>query len=265
VIQSRRPYPIWRNINYFSQDMSSDYNALQVKLEKRYGAGLWYLLSYKYSKSLTIQNTPSAGGDFYFEKALSSFDVPQNIAFNLGYRRPFGKGKPFLSNAGRVTKALFGGWSAQGIVIFRSSQPFTPIVSRDIANTGLGSQRPMIVGDPTIVGAPTCWFYVASNHSCAALDPSATPAFAVSAPYTYGNGGGNILRSGWLKNLDFSLFKEFHLTESGVLQFRAEAFNLTNTPTFGIPNAATDTASGGVMTNSANNPRQLQFAVKFNF
>ena len=69
AIQGRRPYSIWGPISYFSQDMSSDYHSLQVKAEKRFGSGLWYLLSYTYSKSMTIQDTPAAGGDFYFEKA----------------------------------------------------------------------------------------------------------------------------------------------------------------------------------------------------
>lgn len=265
AVQARRPYPLFSSINYFSQDMSSEYNALQVKTEKRYGAGIWYLLSYTYSKSIVIQDTPAAGGDFYFEKALASFDVPQNIAFNLGYELPFGKGKPFLTNAGRFTQGLLGGWKAQGILIFRSGQPFTPTISRDMANTGIGGQRPEIVGTPVVIGAPTCWFYVTANPACAGYASSASNAFALPAQYTYGNGGADILRSGWLKDLDFSVFKQFHVTESSVLEFRAESFNLTNTPTFNIPNTVTDTSSGGVVTSSANNPRQLQFALKYNF
>lgn len=265
AIQGRRPYPTWGPINYFSQDMSSDYDALQIKAEKRFGSGLWYLLSYTYSKSLTIQDTPAAGGLFYFEKARSSYDIPHNIAFNLGYQLPFGKGRTFLSNAGGFTQALLGGWSAQGIVILRSGQPFTPTISRDIANTGQSGQRPNILATPIIVGAPTCWFYVASNPGCLALDPGASSTFALPAQYTYGNAGADILRSGWLKDFDFSLFKEFHVTEGSILQFRAESFNLTNTPTFGIPSAVVDTASGGIVTSTANNPRQLQFALKYNF
>ena len=265
AIQARRPFPIWGAINYFSQDMSTDYDALQIKAEKRYSSGLWYLFSYTYSKSLTIQDTPAAGGDFYFEKALSSFDIPKNIAFNVGYQLPFGKGRRFLSSAGRLSQALIGGWQAQGIVILRSGQPFTPTISRDIANTGISGQRPEIIGVPQIIGAPTCWFYVAANPACRALAPNATSAFALPAPYTYGNGGADIVRSGWLKDFDFSLFKIFPITESSTLEFRAESFNLTNTPTFGIPNTTTDTSSGAIVTSTANNPRQLQFALKYNF
>ena len=262
AIQARRPYPVFGGINYFSQDMSSDYHALQVKTEKRYGSGIWFLLSYTYSKSITIQDTPAAGGDFYFERALSSFDVPQNIAFNMGYALPVGRGKRFLNNAGAIAQGAFGGWRVQGITIVRSGQPFTPTISRDVANTGVANQRPNIIGTPVMVGTPTCWYYVASNPAC----PSGgTNIFAVPAANTYGNGGANVLRSQWLRNFDVSVFKEFPVTESSLLQFRAEFFNVTNTPTFGIPNTVTDTSSGGVVTTSANNPRQVQFALKFNF
>jgi hypothetical protein len=261
AIQGRRPYPAFGSINYFSQDMSSDYHALQVKAEKRYGSGIWFLLSYTYSKSITIQDTPAAGGDFYFERALSSFDVPQNIAFNMGYELPVGKGKRFLTNAGALAQGVLGGWRVQGITIFRSGQPFTPTISRDVANTGVANQRPNIVAAPAIVGTPNCWFYAASNPAC----PSGTNAFILPAANTYGNGGANVLRSQWLRNFDVSVFKEFPITESSLLQFRAEFFNVTNTPTFGIPNTVTDTSAGGIVTTSANNPRQVQFALKFNF
>jgi hypothetical protein len=265
AIQGRRPYSTFGPMSYFSQDMSSDYNALQLKAEKRYGSGLWYLLSYTYSKSITIQDTPAAGGDFYWERALSSFDVPQNIAFNMGYELPVGRGKRFLSNSNWFTQAALGGWRVQGIVIVRSGQPFTPTISRDVANTGIGSQRPNVIGTPVIVGQPNCWFYVSANAACKSFAPNATSAFALPVAYTYGNAGADTLRSQWLRNLDMSVFKEFPVTESSLLQFRAEFFNITNTPTFGIPSATVDTGTGGVVTSTANNPRQLQFALKYNF
>lgn len=265
AIQARRPYPIWGPISYQSQDMSSIYHSMQVKLEKRFGSGLWYLLSYTWSKSLTKQDTPAAGGLFYFERARSSFDVPHNFAVNVGYELPFGKGKPLLSNANGFVQAFAGGWRAQGILILRNGQPFTPVVSRDVANTGQGSQRPNVSGAPTVTGQPTCWFYVAANPACMAFASGAQNVFTLPANFTYGNAGANTLRSGPLKNFDFSLTKDFHPTEKTRLEFRAESFNLTNTPTFGIPNATVDTASAGIVTSTSNNPRQLQFALKFSF
>jgi hypothetical protein len=256
---------LFSSINYFSQDMSSKYNALQIKTEKRYGAGLWYLLSYTWSKTMVIQDTPAAGGDFYFEKARASFDIPQNLAFNIGYELPFGRGKRFLGNANALEQGALGGWRVQGIVVLRSGQPFTPTISRDIANTGVGSQRPNVIGAPVYVNAASCWFYVSSNPACGSLDANGTNAFALPATYTYGNAGGDILRAQLYRDLDVSVFKQFPVTERSLLQFRAEFFNVTNTETFGIPSTTIDTSSGGIVTSSASTPRQIQFALKYNF
>jgi hypothetical protein len=83
--------------------------------------------------------------------------------------------------------------------------------------------------------------------------------------YPHSDGGADTLRSGWLRDFGGSLFKGFQVAEGSVLRFRAEPFKLTNTPTFGIPDTAFDTSAGGIVTNSANNPRQLLFALKYNF
>jgi hypothetical protein len=265
AIQTRRLFPLFANVNYFSHDMSSEYNALQIKTEKRYGSGIWYLLSYTWSKTVLIQDTPSAGGDFYFERARASFDIPQNLAFNLGYELPFGRGKRFLSGANWLEQGALGGWRVQGIVVLRSGQPFTPTISRDVANTGVGSQRPNVIGVPVYLGAATCWFYVSANFACGSLNSTATNAFALPGTYSYGNAGASILRAQYYRDFDISVFKEFPVTERSILQFRAEFFNVTNTETFGIPATNIDIASAGIVTSSASTPRQIQFALKYNF
>ena len=102
------------------------------------------------------------------------------------------------------------------------------------------------------------------------IDPS---AFALPALYTYGNAGRNILRGPGLVNLDFSLFKNIPLGEKVKLQFRAEAFNVSNTPSFGNPNSTITFSSAGVytpssfgnITSTANNNRQIQFGAKILF
>jgi hypothetical protein len=83
--------------------------------------------------------------------------------------------------------------------------------------------------------------------------------------FAYGNSGANILREDRFKSFDFSIFKQFRITEGSRLQFRAEAFNVTNTPSFSAPNTAIDTASGGRGASAASLPRQIQFALKYNF
>ena len=125
-------------------------------------------------------------------------------------------------------------------------------ISGDRANTGVGGQRPDRLGSG-VLDEPTVarWFD--------------TTAFAVPAQFTYGNSGGNILREDSYKTLDVSLFKQFRLSDEHGLQFRVEAFNVTNTPSFSAPSTAIDTATGGRVTSTSGPPRQLQFAIKYTF
>jgi len=252
AIQARRPYPIFGGITYNGQDNSTIYHALQAKFEKRLSQGLWYLVSYTWSKSINVGNTPSVGGDYAYERALSTYDIPQNLTASAGYELPIGKGKAVLANANRVANGVLGGWQLQGIVVLRSGRPFTPTISRDVANTGIGGQRPIRIGSGTLSN-PTIsqWF-----------DKT---AFTLPAAFTYGNSGADILREGNFKNLDLSLFKQFQFNERTRLQFRAEAFNLTNSPSFSAPGTNIDTASGGVVTSTISAPRNIQFGLKLIF
>jgi hypothetical protein len=136
--------------------------------------------------------------------------------------------------------------------VLHSGLPFTPTISRDVSNTGIGGQLPNRIGSGKLAN-PTLsnWF-----------DKT---AFTLPAAYTYGNSGSFILRGDKFKNLDFSLFKQFNVTERLLLQFRAEAFNLTNSPSFNPPGTNIDTASGGVVTSTLSAPRNIQFGLKLIF
>ncbi|MEJ7606715.1 MAG: hypothetical protein WKF37_10715 [Bryobacteraceae bacterium] len=170
-----------------------------------------------------------------------------------GYELPFGRGKQLFSNADRFTNALLGGWQMQGILIFRSGVPFTPTVSRDVANTGVGGQRPTRIGSGELE-SPTLerWFDVS--------------AFAVAPNFTYGNSGLRILYPDIVRTIDFSMFKNFQITEGSRLQFRWEVFNLPNTPSFAAPASVVDVpATAGRVTATSTDPRQMQVALKFTF
>jgi carboxypeptidase family protein len=252
AIQARRPHPRFGAINYFSQDVSTIYHSLQAKMEKRLSAGVWYLLSYTFSKSIQHQNSPAVGGNTAWERSLTDFDIPHNLAASWGYELPVGRGKRLLNGANGFTNALLGGWQVQGIVVVRSGRPFTPTISADRANIGIvGAQRPNRLSSGKLDN-PTVerWFDVS--------------AFSLPAQFTYGNSGANILREDRFKTFDFSVFKQFRVTEGSQLQFRAEAFNVTNTASFNAPNTQIDT-SGGRVTSTASLPRQIQFALKYNF
>jgi hypothetical protein len=250
-IQARRPYPQFGSISYFNDTQETTYHSLQTSLEQRTHGGLFYLASYTWSKSLTTQNAPAVGGNGGREKARSGFDVPHNIAISAGYELPFGRDRRLLGNASGVVDGVLGGWQVQSIYVWRSGRPFSPTISSDRANTGVGGQRPDRVGSGKL-DAPTValWF-----------DKT---AFVLPARFTYGNSGGNILREDSYKTLDFSLFKQFRFGTHR-LQFRAEAFNVTNTPSFNAPNSAIDTAAGGRVTSTSSSPRQIQFALKYDF
>jgi hypothetical protein len=251
-IQIRRPYPRFGNISINGQNVSSTYHALQAKFEKRLSHGIWYLASYSFSKAMSHEPQPAKGGNTAWEKALSDIDIPQNLAFSAGYEVPVGRGRRFAANMHGFGEAILGGWQLQGIYNIHSGRLFTPVVSRDVANTSIGGQRPNRIASGKL-DSPTLfnWF-----------DKS---AFVAPANFTYGNSGARILREDDLQQLDISIFKEFRVREGQRLQFRAEFFNFTNTPSFFGPNPQIDTAAGGRVTATSTAPRQVQFALKYNF
>jgi hypothetical protein len=252
TVQTRRPYPRFGAMTWQAQDRSSQYDSLQAQLQQHLSSGMWFMVSYTWSRSFQWGQNPGIGGDFAWEKSPVGFDVPQNIAISYGAALPFGHGRHFLTGARGVAEAIIGGWQLTGSVIFHSGLPFTPGVSRDVANTGVGAQRPNRtcsgqIQNPTLLK----WF----DSSC----------FTVPANFTYGNSGAGILRSDYLGNVSASLAKQFRLAEKARLDFRAEAFNLPNNAYFNAPASSIDSATVGRVTSTSNSPRQMQLAVKVNF
>lgn len=177
---------------------------------------------------------------------------------------PFGTGQAFLNHGGWVNQAA-GGWELAGLWTLRSGAPFTPTIGTDVANTGVGSQWPLVVGKPTLVHSPDCWFYVAGNSKCSALSPGTTAAFKDPPRYSYGDPVRNSLYSGSLNELDFNIIKTFYVREGISLEFHAEAFNLLNHPSFSAPSTNIDSSSGGQVSSTINSSRELQFALKVHF
>lgn len=140
----------------------------------------------------------------------------------------------------------------------RSGLPFTPLVSVDISNTGTSNptggtanqNHPNRIGNGNLSSGQSIynWFDLS--------------AFKVPANYTYGNSGRDILYGPGFKNLDLNLSKNFVIREGKRLEFRAEAFNSSNTPHFNLPAANVDLPTAGRIT-SAGAPRQIQFGLKF--
>jgi hypothetical protein len=255
TIQNRRPYKQWGQFSMGETNGNANYNALQVTLEKRFSSGYQALLSYTWSKCIdqgSNQSGPITVSYLAANRAVCDFNSPQNLTISSVYELPFGRQRRYLSSANGLVDALAGGWEIAGILTSRSGLPFTPTISGDQANTGVGGQRPTLVGDPSLAN-PTVqsWFNVSG--------------FATPTRYTYGNAGRNILTADNLVQLDVTLQKKFRILESQQLEFRAEAFNIANHPTFSAPNATIGSSSAGTVTSTLNSNRILQLALKFYF
>lgn len=261
-IQPRRPIQGYSAIYEYAPFVSANYSGLQAQLERRFGRGLTFLGAYTYSHS--FDNGPSqadnTAGDpgpqnplnFAAERGNSNFDVRQRFVASSVYELPFGKGRRFLGNS-RFGSAIAGGWQLTGILSLQTGLPFTPTLSFDPTNTGT-TARPNRTGNgnlPSSQQGPLHWF-----------DSS---AFTTPAPFTYGNSGRNILRGPGLRNIDVGLARTLAMRESLGLEFRAEAFNLFNTPQFGLPNSTLGVATTGVISTVVNPQRELQLALRLSF
>ena len=154
--------------------------------------------------------------------------------------------------ADRLANGVLGGWSVNGIASYTSGTPYSVTVSGDIANTGNTAVQANLVGNP--------------NPAHRTVSEWINPAAFVSPPrYTFGTFGRNALRSDPYKNLDLSVFKNFALSKEAALQFRAEAFNATNSVVFSAPSSVVGTTTFGSVGSTANTPRELQLALKLLF
>ena len=263
------PFPYIGPTAYDRSTGKSTYNALQVSLNGRQQQGLTYLISYTWSKSLDLactgfygvegcstQNPYNLQGD----KGPAATDLPHIFSAAWVYALPFGKGGK-LSSGSRVANGLIGGWNLNGVLSLSSGSPFDVGSGKDIAETGnynygngYGYERANLIGNPYPSNkGPTRW-----------LNPL-NVGFAVPAKDTFGHLGRDSLRSNWNRNLDLSVFRQFPITERFRVEFRFEAFNVTNTPVWAVPVSSLEAPNFGQVTHTANVARQLQFGLKLYF
>jgi hypothetical protein len=252
---------------WFDQSVGdSRYNALQVTLNKRTSHGVTFLVAYTLSHSnddgCGLGANCNSTNPYNRSVDYGTSDTNQTNAFSAAFTLQ----SPFDKTSNKWVSNLAGGWALNGIGQIASGWPFTVTASGDPENVGsISQERVDVVGKPNSgpsLHTPGQWFNV--------------NAFALQAPYTYGNEKVNPLTSDGTKNLDLSLFRRFHvgLGESRYFEFRAEAFNIFNRVMFALPNSALGGANFGAVTTSSasgngtgqqNSPRQLQLALKFNY
>lgn len=274
-----RPYPQYSGgVSGSERNLANSiYHGVQFQFEKRFSHGLSVLAHYTISKliddsSFSDGNVGWLGGvtdvqnplNLRLERAVSAMDIPQRLVMTYSYELPIGKGKAIGRNWGRALNMALGGWEVNALMTFSSGFPLNsgsqfreaPLQSPTLWN---GVQRPNLIGDPRMPGSVEDRLNNYLNVN----------AFSRPAPDTFGTAPRTLpnYRSPGIRNADMAVFKNVALTEARYFQFRLEAFNVTNTPTFATPHMTYGASNFGVIDTYAGGrgPREMQVAVKFYF
>ena len=271
-LQQRRPLysarPLVTAVSGTDSSATSNYNSLQVSARRRLSQGFEFLASYTLSKTLTdnlgyygsggVVGPSAYWGNAYNrrgDRGLSFFDATHNFVWSGTYDLPIGKGRAFGSGWTGVTNAILGGWNVSSIIALHSGFPIT-LQANDVS-----LQAPRAGGRPNRLPGRS-----------GALD-NPTPdkwlditAYDLPATGTFGNVGNSSDRAPGFANWDFAVGKKFNVTEAKYFDFRAEFFNATNHPSYGPPNRNISAPNAfGIITSTVNDPRILEFALKFYF
>ena len=261
---------------YNVADGNSNYHALEINAERRFASGLQFLGNYTLSKCLgdardylvdTVGGISApylAGYGAQADYARCSFDTHNIVHFSGQYDLPFGAGRHFLTH-GPVADAVLGGWVVNWSLTLQDGQPFT-IGCPTATTTGLGCNAWGAPGQSPISGPHNVNQWL---NPAAFLNPPVATAAGQTDYAPLGGPPGQVVGPGFHR-LDSSLFKQFWFAESKVLEFRCEVFNLSNTPDFAAPSFTNfvDTKNFGKITSTRDNPndpREIQFALKFYF
>jgi hypothetical protein len=273
-------------IDTFRSNTQSNYDSLQVRLEKRYSHGLQYELAYTFAHALDNASSASLGsvnnGDFQDQRypnqnyGNADFDVRQRLVFSYLYDLPFGRGRTFGKDASGVVNQIIGDWQMTGVLSAATGNYYTATDINDVSvsgsdcggTVGYYCSRPARVGNPnTKPCLPGTLF-----NTCAFADDNTNPGIVPLG--TFGNAGRNIIEGPGYTTWDTSLVKQFAITEQKHLEFRAEFFNVLNHVNylfgqFGAisaePTPLEMGQSGFGYPLAARAPRQIQVALKFYF
>lgn len=237
----RRPFP---NVSLGSfvvtNILQSNYNAMTLKVEKRFSKGYSFLSNYTWSKAIDqgsevfqLGNTfgiISDNRNINRDRGASTFDVQHRWVTSGIVELPFGRGKPILNRGGWVDK-LVGGFQVSGVLTVQSGFPFTPLVRNRLAHTGfaLSTERGDLVGDPSFSSAQwqaNVQAWQQGNGRLFLVNPAAININY--APGTFGNIPRNFFRTPYGRNLDLSISKTTQIKEQAAITFRAEILGVTN-------------------------------------
>src|SRR5688572_4644471 len=243
----------------------ADYDALQMRLQRRMSRGLAYTVAYTWSKALgdfldhlsagggAVGNNPSSAYAMEKDYGLLAFDIPHRLVTSFIYELPFGEGRAFDPQG--ALGAIARDWSVNGILTLSAGRPFT-VGATDQAGTGPGrASRANCVGPAVPDG-----FHQTLDSW---MDPA---AFTPTTTRTYGNCANNTVRGPGSKSMNLSVFRSIRLGEQRRAEIRVETFNLFNWVNYGFPAAnISNLGTFGRITSSIGDQREVQLALKFYF
>jgi hypothetical protein len=257
AINARRPNPRFSVMRFIRNDAIANYEALSISLTQRMRRGFQVRGSYTWAHTLDVSTDSNSGGTpmnpyhWRADYGNSNWDIRGRFLLNAVYELPF------FSKSRGVVRAALGQWQMNGAVVAQSGLPFTVSTPVDTANTSSGGvYRPNLVGRPS----SNC----GSGHLVDCID-RAVYALPPAGVYAYGNAGRNLLHGPGLFQTDLSVMKNFPVSDRAKLQFRADFFNFTNTPSFSNPVATFGTGIFGNITSTTTENRHIQVSLKLVF
>jgi hypothetical protein len=268
VAQLLKPFPRYTTVSLYRNNVGTTrYDGVELSLRQRLSRGLSYSIAYTRSKLIDdasavfdasiltgpIANYPVADSfDRARERDDSTGDIPHVFVSSIVWDLPAGAGRARRLDG--VIGALANDWTIASLVTLQSGVPLAITQTTNFnAAFGFGTQRPNLVGDPTLPAgerSATQWFN--------------TAAFAIAPAFTLGSASRNPVRGPSYRNVDLALMRRVPLGAARGVEVRAEVFNLLNTPNLGAPNGTAGTAAFGTIT-TAFDPRVVQLALKFLF
>ena len=260
--QLLKPYPRFQNVATSRNNTgTANYNAIEAKVEQRVAHGLYLLFSYTHSKliddassvfSSTVLSSPNTSSLIaadtyrpYLERDSSQGDMPNVTTFAGVYNLPGLRGHSLAS-------VFTNGWTANLIFTLQSGMPLTVTqATNNNSFAGIVLQRPNIVANPSLPAdqrSPGHFFN--------------TAAFTTAPQFTFGNASRNPVRGPAYRDADIAVTKHAAVSEHTDVEFRAELFNVTNTPAFSQPNGSVGSTAFGTITGTTTDPRVTQFALR---
>ena len=265
--QAVKPFPQYNGISDPWLDVgNSTYNSLQVSLTHRFSEGLTFMVNYTFSKELDdLVGVRDPNKDF-LEKGPGTIDHPDVAAATFVYQLPFGDGHRLTGGSKALSYAI-SNWQVSGIFTFTSGAPLS--ITGTCTGGGIIDASCYPNYNPSFSGSVWENGSIGSGGANVATTPYLNKTAFVDPPnYT----AGNIARSAPLglfaphnADLDLSVRREFPIHERVRLAFQADAFNVNNAVHFAAPGTGIDSASFGIFSSMANQPRKLQFSARLSF